>query len=169
MWLKRVIEIIKIKGSKVMLHIPYVRRNYTRVYKWMGVKVAKGAHISECKIIGSPDLIEMHPNSEINAGCFIVSKAPIVIGENSTLAYQVSLFTSAYPNGPWNRLSRIYPKVRAEIIIGRDVWIGARAIILPGVHVGDYSVIAAGAVVTKDVPSGVLVAGTPAEIKKSLR
>lgn len=62
----------------------------------------------------------------------------------------------------------IYPKVREEIVIGKDVWIGARAIILPGVHIGDYSVVAAGSVVTKDVPSGVLVAGAPAVIKKRL-
>ena len=53
-------------------------------------------------------------------------------------------------------------------MIGKDVWIGARAIILPGVHIGDYSVVAAGSVVTKDVPSGVLVAGAPAVIKKRL-
>ena len=111
----------------------------------------------------------MHEHSEINSGCFIVAKARIVIGENSTLAYQVSLFTSAYPNGPWNKLSQIYPKVREEIIIGKDVWIGARAVILPGVHIGNYSVVAAGAVVTDDVPPGVLVAGVPAKIKKILK
>ena len=120
-------------------------------------------------IIGDVQNIEMHAHSEINSGCFIVAKAPVVIGENSTLAYQVSLFTSAYPNGPWNRLSEIYPKVREQIIIGHDVWIGARSIILPGVHIGDYSVIAAGSVVTSDIPSGVLAAGVPAKVKKKLK
>ncbi len=159
---------IKAKWGKLLLRLPYIKRFRTNIYRWMGARIATDAHISECKIVGSPILIEMHAHSEINVGCFIVAKAPVIIGENSTLAYQVSLFTSAYPNGPWNKLSEIYPKVREGIIIGRDVWIGARAVILPGVHVGDYSVVAAGSVVTEDVPSGVLVAGIPAKIKKHL-
>ncbi len=111
----------------------------------------------------------MHAHSEINSECFIIAKTPVKIEEISTLACQVSLFTSAYPNGPWNKLSEIYPKVKENIIIGRDIWIGARAVILSGVHIGDYLVVAAGTVVTDDVPSGVLVAGIPAKIKKKFR
>ena len=57
----------------------------------------------------------------------------------------------------------------APVVIGDNVWIGANATILPGVTIGSMSVVAAGAVVTKDVPSGVLVAGNPAVIKKELR
>jgi acetyltransferase-like isoleucine patch superfamily enzyme len=57
----------------------------------------------------------------------------------------------------------------APVIIGKDVWVGANATILPGVSIGEFSIIAAGSVVTKDVPSGVLVAGNPAIIKKKLR
>lgn len=151
-----------------MLHLPYFKRYRSRWFRWLGAQISKSARISDCRVVGNPALIEMHEHSEINTGCFIVAKAKVVIGENSTLAYQTALLTSAYPNGPWNRLSDIYEKVREEIIIGRDVWIGARATILPGVHIGDYSVVAAGAVVTKDVPSGVVVAGVPAEIKKRL-
>lgn len=135
----------------------------------MGVKISDGARISNTiSVIGDYSNLFLGKNAEINSGCFIVAKAPIIIGDNSTLAYQVSLFTSAYPNGPFNKLSEIYPKVRKEIVIGKDVWIGARAIILPGIHIGDFSVIAAGSVVTKDVPPGVLVAGSPAVIKKRL-
>lgn len=56
----------------------------------------------------------------------------------------------------------------APVIIGDDVWVGANATILPGVTVGNYSVIAAGAVVNRDVPSGALVGGVPARIIKRL-
>ena len=77
--------------------------------------------------------------------------------------------TSANPNGPENKLSALYPQMTAPVIIGADVWVGANSTILPGVTIGDFSVIAAGAIVTKDVPSGVLVAGNPAVIKKKLR
>ena len=53
-----------------------------------------------------------------------------------------------------------------EIIIGRHVWIGAGALILKGVHIGDGAVIAAGALVTKDIPAGSLAAGVPAKVIK---
>ncbi len=52
------------------------------------------------------------------------------------------------------------------VVIGNDVWIGERVIILPGVHVGDGAILAAGAVVTKDVPAHAIVAGVPAKIIK---
>ena len=165
----QMIKKILMAGGKILLRLPYIKHYKSRWFRWLGANIAKTARISECKVIGSHAFIEMHEHSEINSGCFIVAKARIVIGENSTLAYQAALLTSAYPNGPWNKLSDIYEKVRDDIIIGRDVWVGARATILPGVHVGDYSVVAAGSVVTKDVPSGVVVAGVPAVIKKRLR
>ena len=91
-----------------------------------------------------------------------MAKDRIEIGENSTLAYGVTILTSANPNGPENKLSKLYPKMTAPVKIGADVWVGANATILPGVIIGDFSIIAAGAVVTKNVPSGVLVAGNPA-------
>ncbi|MBR1461783.1 MAG: acyltransferase [Prevotella sp.] len=56
----------------------------------------------------------------------------------------------------------------APVVIEDNVWVGANATILPGVTIGSMSVVAAGAIVTKDVPSGVLVAGNPAVIKKKL-
>jgi len=57
----------------------------------------------------------------------------------------------------------------SSVIIEDDVWVGANAVILPGVTIGRHSVIAAGAVVTHDVPEGSLVAGVPATIKKKIR
>jgi len=54
------------------------------------------------------------------------------------------------------------------VIIGNDIWVGANAVILPGVTIGDHSVIAAGAIVTKDVPPHSLVAGVPAKVIKQI-
>jgi maltose O-acetyltransferase len=56
---------------------------------------------------------------------------------------------------------------RTPVSIGNDVWIGARVILLPGVHIGDHSIVAAGAVVTRDVPPWSVVGGVPARILKS--
>ena len=57
----------------------------------------------------------------------------------------------------------------ALVIIGKDVWVGANSTILPGVTIGDFSVVAAGSVVTKDVPCGCVVAGVPAVVKKQIK
>ncbi|MBQ8047196.1 MAG: hypothetical protein IJ196_04645 [Prevotella sp.] len=98
---------------------------------------------------------------------FIASK-DITIGRNSTLAYRALLTTSANPNAPHNSLATAYPPMHKEIHIGSNCWIGAGAIILPGVTIGDGVVVAAGAVVNRDVPAHVMVAGVPAVIKKRL-
>ena len=159
---------MKKKIGCILSRIPIVK-NLQKVKQLLGIKMSVGARISSnITIIGDCSNITMSEHSEINSGCFIVAKAPIYIGENSTLAYQVGIFTSAYPNGPYNELCKIYDKVRKPITIGKNCWIGARAVILPGVTIGDYSVVAAGAIVTKDVPSGVVVAGCPAVVKKKL-
>ena len=55
-----------------------------------------------------------------------------------------------------------------QVVIDDDVWIGANAVVLPGVTIGKHSVVAAGAIVTKDVPPHSLVAGVPAKIIKSI-
>lgn len=80
----------------------------------------------------------------------------IVIGERCYIAPNVRLHAAGHD------LEDLTQHVGGDIRIGDDVWIGAAAIILPGVTVGDRAVVAAGAVVTRDVPDGVLVGGVPA-------
>ena len=77
----------------------------------------------------------------------------ISIGVNSIIGYNATILTHEF-------LIRQYRI--GKVVIGRDVMIGANVTILPGVHIGDGSIVAAGAVVTKDVPSGVMVGGVPA-------
>ena len=158
------------KIFKLFMHLPMFNHYNTKWYRLLGVKmIGKGQRISpSCFIVGSYENIVLHSNTEINSHCLMLAKNKIVIGENSTLAYGSTIITSANPNGPKNKLATIYPKMTAPVIIEDNVWVGANATILPGVTIGSMSVVAAGAVVTKDVPSGVLVAGNPAVIKKQL-
>ena len=158
------------KIAKKALGIPLVR-NVINWYEVLGVNSMGGGkyRISNPLVIGSYKNLYLHNNAEINSNCFLLAKDRIEIGENSTLAYGVTILTSANPNGPGNKLSELYPKMIAPVIIGADVWVGANATILPGVNIGDFSIVAAGAIVTKNVPSGVLVAGNPAVVKKKLR
>ena len=164
--MKRLLEFL----YRLFLKLPLFRRFSHLWYSRLGVTfIGEGARLSHPCVIGDYHNLILHSNSEINSNVFLLAKDRIEIGKNSTLAYGVSIITSANPNGPYNALSSLYPKMTAPVIIGEDVWIGANATILPGVTVGNFSVVAAGAVVTKDVPSGVVVAGVPASIKKRIK
>lgn len=112
--------------------------------------------------------IFLSPYAQINAGCFFLSHDDIFIGENTAVAYNVTFLTSANPNAPYNTLSTIYTPMHAPIKIGKNCWVGANSVILPGVTIGDNCVIAAGSVVTRDVRNNVMVAGNPAVIKKEI-
>ena len=156
--------------GKILLKFPIIRYKQF-VYSLLGVKCNKKGNnyfIGNPRVIGDYSNICMHENSEIERCCFLLAKDRIEIGENTTLAYGVSIITGADPNGPKNKLSKLYPPLHAPVVIGNDCWIGANAIILPGVTIGDCVMVAAGSVVNKDIPSNVLVAGSPAVIKKHL-
>lgn len=157
------------KLYKIFLKTPGLNR-YSRLwYAKLGIKLSENARIyGDLTVIGQYSLIELKKNAEITYNCFLLAKDKIIIGENSTLAYQTTILTNAYPNGPYNKLIKIYPRVTAPIIIGDNSWIGARSIILPGVTIGNFCVIAAGSVVTKDVPDYTVVAGVPAKPVKKL-
>jgi acetyltransferase-like isoleucine patch superfamily enzyme len=92
--------------------------------------------------------------------------APIEIGSNSRLAAEVFVSTSNHEFEAPNVPIIDQGKRHAPVVIGRDVWIGRRAIVLPGVRIGDGAVIAAGAVVTHDVEPLAVVAGVPARVQR---
>lgn len=107
-------------------------------------------------------------NCLINNKCSIICNQQIEIGNNTDLASGVLIRDSdghrlLENNRPSNAISN---NVMAPIKIGNNVWIGSNVIILKGVTIGDNAVVAAGAVVTKDIPSGCLAAGVPAKIIK---
>jgi maltose O-acetyltransferase len=100
-----------------------------------------------------------------NANCVFLDCAEIRIGDNFQAGPGVQLLT---PEHPLDAVARRGKETARSIIIGDDVWIGGGAIVLAGVTIGDRSVIGAGSVVTKDVPSDVVVVGNPAKIVRRL-
>lgn len=122
------------------------------------VNIERGVQFGDGLTIGN--------GSGIGANSTIPSA--VVIGKNVMMGQEVLMFTSNH------RTDRLDIPMGAQgqteskaIIIGNDVWIGARVIILPGVHVGNGAVIGAGAIVTKDVPDYEVWGGNPAKKMKS--
>lgn len=100
----------------------------------------------------------------INSGCHFQDQGGIEIGDGSLIGHNVVLATINHDLRPEKNRKNHY----APIKIGRHVWIGSNATILPGVSIGDRAVVAAGAVVTKDVPTMTVVGGVPARVLKTI-
>ncbi|MCM3771349.1 MULTISPECIES: maltose acetyltransferase domain-containing protein [Priestia] len=110
--------------------------------------------------------IHVGENFYANFDCVLLDVCEIRIGDNCFLAPGVHIYTATHPLHAFERISGAEFGKRVEI--GDNVWIGGRAIINPGVKIGNNAVIASGAVVTKDVPDNVVVGGNPAVIIKRI-
>jgi len=99
----------------------------------------------------------------INFGCIFLDVAAIEVGDGCQIGPAVQVLTADHPRDP--ALRRQGLESGRPIRIGRNVWIGGGAIILPGVTVGDDAIIGAGSVVTRDVPDGATVVGNPARLR----
>ncbi|MCV3271072.1 sugar O-acetyltransferase [Roseobacter sinensis] len=96
----------------------------------------------------------------LNYGCVLLDVCTIRIGDMTQVGPMVQILTADHPRDAAARDAGL--EFGQPVDIGRNVWIGGGALILPGVTVGDDAIIGAGAVVTKDVPAGTTVAGNPA-------
>ena len=101
----------------------------------------------------------------INSGCHFQDQGGIEIGNGALIGHNVVLATINHDLNPKENRKNHY----AAIKIGAHVWIGSNATILPGVTIGDYAVVAAGAVVTQDVPAMTVVGGVPARVLKTIQ
>lgn len=102
----------------------------------------------------------------VNYGCMFNTSAQISLGARCDVGMQVTFATSSHQIGTEAR--RAGPATAAPIVVGDGAWIGARVVVLGGVHIGAGAVIAAGAVVTKDCEENSLYAGVPARKIKIL-
>ena len=110
--------------------------------------------------------IHVGENFFMNYDCVILDVCEVRIGDNCLIAPQVGIYTACHPMDAAERLSG--KEYGAPVTIGNNCWIGGRAVINPGVTLGDNVVVASGAVVTKSFPSNVLIGGVPAKIIKAL-
>jgi maltose O-acetyltransferase len=128
--------------------------------------------IGERTEIRPPFYVDYGSRITIGSGCFAnfglvaLDVAPITIGDDAQIGPNVQLLTPTHPVEPGPRRDKW--EAAKPITIGNNVWLGGGVVVLPGVTIGDDTVVGAGAVVTKDLPAGVLALGNPARVVRSL-
>jgi maltose O-acetyltransferase len=110
--------------------------------------------------------IEIGAGTFVNYDCVMLDGAAIRIGAACQIASGVQLVTATHPIDPEPR--RLGWEYARPITVGDNVWLGAGAIVCPGVTIGEDSVVGAGAVVTRDLPAGVLATGVPAQVRREI-
>lgn len=149
--------------SKTAVDGKVIVRNRSRITIGDKFRVL-AAHVPVELGAGECGRITIGDNTFINSGTSIGSLSSVSIGNNVAIGNYVLIMDADFHNP----LDHTLPGAKAPIVIEDDVWIGARVTILKGVTIGKHAVVAAGAVVTKDVPAGALVGGVPAKLIRFL-
>ena len=130
---------------------------------WLG---RKSVIESYCCINNAVGDVEIGDHTRIGIHCTVIG--PVSIGNNVNLAQGITVTALNHNFTDTSRRIDEQGISTKPVVIGDDVWIGANAVILPGVTIGRHVVVAAGAVVTNDVPNNCVVGGVPAKVIKNV-
>ncbi len=140
--------------------------NYSHVSQVRRARIGPGVSIAPNVSLRSGERVEIGARSHIGAYCSLWagdSTGRIILGEDALLGPEVYITAANYRTAAGTPVM-LQPREEADVVIGRDVWLGARAIVLPGVVIGDGCVVGAGAVVTRSLPAGSIAVGVPARV-----
>lgn len=139
----------------------YIPSHHTRRFlmRLAGAKIGKGTSIHMGCHFFSLKNLTIGQDTIVGGGVFLDGRAPLLIGNHADIATDVMVYNSEHDIN-----SEDFRPILASVEIGDHVFIGPRAIILAGVKIGQGAVVAAGAVVTKDVPEFAVVGGVPAQV-----
>ena len=150
-WLDFVLLVLTVAGN-----IPFWTIRHL-IYAMAQIKIGKGSFIHMWARFYDPKNIEIGSDTHIGDNCFLDGRNAIIIGNHVDIASQVLIYNEEH-----NIDSEKFEAISGPVEIGDYVFVGPRAIILPGVKIGRGAIIAAGAVVTKDVSEFTVVGGVPA-------
>lgn len=148
-------------------YTPEGEKKKQRILRELFAEVGEGSYLqAPYHAMWGGHHVHLGKNVYLNFNATLVDDANIYIGDGTMIAPNVTIIAASHP---------ISPKLREEgygcnepVYIGKNVWIASNVTVLPGVHIGDNSVIGAGAVVTKDIPANVLAVGTPAKVLRKI-
>ncbi|MFH2085496.1 MAG: acyltransferase, partial [bacterium] len=146
----------------MLLHITtWIPLHSLRNWIWQlfGLKLGAGSTLHTGVRVFDPRNIRVGEGTIIGFSCFLDGRDQVTIGNHTDIASEVMIYSSEH-----DLSSPEFSAVSSPVRIGSYVFIGPRAIILPGVTIGDRAVVGAGAVVTKDVGPGTIVGGVPAKL-----
>jgi len=128
-------------------------------------------HVGEDVVVRPPfycefGAVSIGAGTFVNVGAVLLDVAPIAIGAACQIASRVQLLTATHPIDPEPR--RLGWEYGRPITIADNVWLGGGAIVCPGVTIGEDTVVGAGAVVTRDLPAGVVAVGVPARVLRQI-
>ena len=128
-------------------------------------------HVGEGVVVRPPfsceyGAISIGDRTFVNVDAVMLDVAPITIGAACQIATRVQLLTATHPIDPEPR--RLGWEYGEPITIADNVWLGGGVIVCPGVTIGQDTVVGAGAVVTRDLPAGVVAAGVPARVRREI-
>lgn len=134
----------------------------------LGAKIERGGYclLQPGTCIFHPKGLKMGKNVSINEYCYIECIGGVEIGSNTMIGHNVSILSNSH-NYESTKLNMNEQGISCKkIVIGNDVWIGAKATIQPGIRIGNHAIIGAGSFVNKDVGEYEVVAGIPAQVIK---
>ncbi len=159
-----VISLLAYLTNHIISAIPFYTVRHAWYRRVLGLQIAPGASVCMGQYIWffSPsqvrrDGVTIGPHAIINRGCCLDARGPIQIGQNASISPYVTILTTQHVMDHPE-----FPTETKGVRIGDYAWIGLRAMIMPGVTIGEGAVVAAGAVVTKDVAPYTVVGGVPA-------
>jgi len=159
--------ILSILDPRAWLHLLRMLNyyNHTHVAQRRLLQTRGGCTISPTASFANAQNIRLGQAAHIGANCSLwagQTHGKITTGENLLLGPNVTITAANYDFRAGTPVTK-QPMAEQAVTIGHDVWIGANAVILPGVSIGDGAIIGAGTVVTRSVPAGSIVAGSPAK------
>lgn len=140
--------------------VSYIPCHYLRILycKLIGIKIGKSTTVNMHQYILEPSRLSIGNNTHINRGCILDARGFLSIGDSVSISYNVAIMTGSHDS-----MSPTFSGRHLPIFIEDYVWIGVGAKILNDVRIGRGAIVAAGSVVTKDVPPYSIVAGIPAK------